>query len=113
MLDILKILNIPITSKEQLTSILDEEKKFFVNDDEINDFIDDNSNDNFDSELSFYDIEKYKNDRIYDFNGVKISSEKVKRLVLEGHNLYYSIVNNSNLSDYEIVTIKKILSDNK
>ena len=114
-LDVLKAIGIPITSKEELEFYLNEEKEFFIPLEEIHNYlIDDSIYVEEPVEVVTVDsLEQYKLNRVYNFNGVIISIEKVNRLLNNGYSLYQSIINNTHLSEDELLNIVNIISNEK
>lgn len=117
---VLKSLNIPVTSMEELETILKTDK-FLIPDSEIDDYIynatpynlpkieSESSNDANDI---LEDFSKTK--RTYDVGGVLISKNKFKRIYktikdtsIDG--VFYSVIKNSYLSDEEIASIRNML----
>ena len=115
-LEVMKAIGISITSREELESILNEEKPFFIPKDEISNYLSDESIyvDEPSEQVSLEKLEQYKaTDRVYDFNGVKISINKVNRFVSNGFSLYQAIIKNTHLSEEELLGIVKIINTNK
>lgn len=130
-LKVVKALNIPISSKNELVDILTV-KKFIVPDDSITDYIynavefemqdkhfsSDNPAKGTDTTLET--LQNYVNtSRTYDFEGTLISINKVERNlskidgnVDESTGLLYAIIDGSTLSDEEITKISTILNNN-
>lgn len=101
-LEVLKALNIPVSTKEELESVLNG--KFYIKDDELDNYIFNvvGYKEKVDINLSESDLNSFKvTPRTYNFNGVLISCGKVKRLLALGNDLYTSIFSNINLSDDE------------
>lgn len=114
-IEVLKLIGILITNREELDSILDEDKKFFIPKEEINKYLIDDSKYIEEPEeiISIDDLEQYKNNRVYNFNGVLISVEKVKRLLNNNYNLYQAIIYNTHLNEEELLSIKNIINNSK
>lgn len=114
-LDVLKAIGIPITSKEELEFYLNEEKEFFIPLEEIHNYLIDDSIyvEEPDEVVTIDKLEQYKLNRVYNFNGVIISIEKVNRLLNNGYSLYQSIINNTHLSEDELLNIVNIISNEK
>ena len=115
-LEVMKAIGISITSREELEFILNEEKPFFIPKEEIGNYLSDESIyiDEPSEQISIEKLEQYKaTDRVYDFNGVKISINKVNRFVSNGFSLYQAIIKNTHLSEEELLGIVKIINTNK
>ena len=111
-LEIIKTIGMNIASREELEHILDD-KKFFISSIQIEDYL---SNDSMYVEepsetVELDKLEQYKHGRVYDFNGVKISIEKVNRLTYRGVSLYQAIISNTHLSEDELLGICKIINN--
>lgn len=107
-LEVLKAMNIPITSIEELRDILNRDK-FIMNDSELDEYIPNvvSYKDKLKLNCSLEDLENYRlDDRTYSFNGVLISSNKVKRLIDNGYDVYEAIFHNTLLSEdeYKLIT---------
>ena len=120
-LKVLKILNIPVGTKEELIAVLTTDK-FYVPDNLIPNYIynastlytpkeKDTKVENIDRLLAEYDNKK----RTYDFNGVIISKNKLKRnlsqtqVPLTSSNLIKKAIDNSTLTDEELLQIEKCI----
>lgn len=101
-LKILKILNINVNSYEELFEYLNTDS-FFVNDSDISLYVDNYlTNDSCDKDISCRNLQSFRStSRVYDFNGVYVSSIKVNRLLAEGNNLNDSIFYNMTLNKDE------------
>ena len=108
---IIKSMNISITSKQDLLYILDEKKQFFVADEKIDEYLNEELSDNeVNSTFTIDNLEKYKSsERVYDLNGIKISIPKVKRQLESGESIYKAIIYKSILSAEELENINEIL----
>lgn len=108
---IIKSMNISITSKQDLLYILDEKKHFFVADEKIDEYLNEELSDNeVNSTFTIDNLEKYKSsERVYDLNGIKISIPKVKRQLESGESIYKAIIYKSILSAEELENINEIL----
>ena len=108
---IIKLMNISITSKQDLLYILDEKKQFFVADEKIDEYLNEELSDNeVNSTFTIDNLEKYKSsERVYDLNGIKISIPKVKRQLESGESIYKAIIYKSILSAEELENINEIL----
>jgi len=102
-LEIIHTLNIPIESKDELYSLLND-KKFIIDDNEIDSYLFDvlkyKEKVKFDISsdiLDDYSISK----RCYSFDGVLVSSIKVKKLIDSGLDISDAIFSNMTLSDLE------------
>ena len=112
-LDVFKVMNIPITSKEQLLDILDNNKHFFVKSADIDKYLGKMDN-SFETELSLDDLEKYMiSERLYDFDGIKVSINKVKRMIDKGETLFKAIIDGLVLDEDELTKIKDVLDSGK
>ena len=112
-LDVFKVMNIPITSKEQLLDILDNNKHFFVKSADIDIYLG-KMNNSFETELSLDDLEKYMiSERLYDFDGIKVSINKVKRMIDKGETLFKAIIDGLVLDEDELTKIKDVLDSGK
>lgn len=119
---VLKSLNIPITSMDELEVVLKTDK-FLIPDSKLDDYIynatiynlpkvETQNNDQISEDiLSIFS----KTKRTYEIGGVLVSKNKVRRNLLAiGNNentdsIFYSVINNSYLSDKEITAIKNVL----
>lgn len=109
-LDVFKMMNIPITSKEQLLDILDSDKRFFVKSNDIDNYLE-NIKVDWETDISLDDLDKYKiSDRLYDFDGIKVSINKVKRMIDKGETLINAILDGLVLDEDELSKIKGFLS---
>ena len=109
-LDVFKMMNIPITSKEQLLDVLDSNKCFFVKSNGIDNYLEKIKVD-WETDISLDDLDKYKiSDRLYDFDGIKVSINKVKRMIDKGETLINAILDGLVLDDDELSKIKGLLS---
>lgn len=117
---ILKSLNIPIETSEDLETILKTDK-FFIPDSKIDDYIY-NATSNFfepdgenNNAISIKDLNKFlKTARTYDIGGVLLSKNRIKRNCqnfrqMSTNNLFHSVIKNSYLSDEEITSIRKTM----
>ena len=112
-LDILKVMHIPILSKEQLLEVLDDNRRFFVSNDNIDAYLEE-SDLSLEEELSLDDLNQYiSSDRLYDFDGVKISINKVERMMKKGLSLSQAIGYDLIIDDEEINKIKKLLTSER
>ena len=125
-LRLVKTLNIPIDTKDELLAVLTTDK-FYVPDDEIYDYlynavdyqeqVIEESNET--SRESTESLENYINTkRTYSFAGVIISKNKVKRNLekspsLTPESLLSSVVSGSTLTDQEYVKLKSCLNPSK
>ena len=111
-LEVLKSIGIPITSKSELDSYLNEDKEFFISLDKINNYIQDDRKyvEEPTEQVSIGELDKYASNRLYDFNGIKISRRKVERQISLGNTLYQSIIYNTYLSEEELKNISKIVN---
>lgn len=103
-LEVLKALNIPITSKEELYQVLECGTSFFVPDSEIDSYIPDVIPYEEERELaiSMEDLESFRvSSRVYSFDGVLVSSPKVFKKISEGESLYSSILSSMHLDQEE------------
>lgn len=110
-LEILKYMNIPVSSIDKMKEVLDTDK-FIVDDDSLEQYIPSavsyNEKQNFSFDLNI--LEENKIDRrTYLINGVIISSNKVKRLLDKGLDMYDAIFYNTNLSQDEYDAVLKML----
>ena len=114
-LEVLKVIGIPITSREELEYYLNEDKEFFISKDEINNYITNDSIyfDEPEEVVTIDKLEEYKLNRVYDFNGTKISIEKINRLLKNNYSLYQAIISNTNLCEEELLNIINIISNEK
>ena len=119
---VLKSLNIPITSMDELEAVLTTDK-FLIPDSKLDDYIynatiynlpkvETQNNEQISEDvLSIFS----KTKRTYGIGGVLVSKNKVKRNLLATGNkestdsIFYSVINNSYLSDKEITAIKNVL----
>ena len=119
---VLKSLNIPITSMDELEAVLTTDK-FLIPDSKLDDYIynatiynlpkvETQNNEQISEDvLSIFS----KTKRTYEIGGVLVSKNKVKRNLLATGNkestdsIFYSVINNSYLSDKEITAIKNVL----
>ena len=102
-LEILKAINIPVNSIESLRDIITRDR-FIINDEDLDEFIPDvlSYKDKIKLKCSLNDLEKYRvDDRSYSINGIIISSNKVKRLLEEGYDIYDALFYNTLLSEDE------------
>jgi len=110
-LELLKVMNIPISTVEELKQHLTTDK-FIINDKDLDDYIpnvfDYKERPNISLDLN--DLEEYRIDkRMYSINGVLISSNKVKKLLEMGYNLYDALIYNLCISEDEYnLLLKKI-----
>ena len=110
-LEILKSMNIPITSIGKIKEIL-ETDKFIVDEDSLEEYIPSAVSYSKKQDLLFdlNDLEENRIDkRSYSINGVIISSNKVRRLLDEGYDMYDSIFYNTNLSQDEYNSVLGLL----
>ena len=112
-LKILKILNINVNSYEELFEYLNTDS-FFVNDSDISLYIDNYlTNDSCDKDISCCNLQSFRStSRVYDFNGIYVSSIKVNRLLDEGYSLGDSIFSNMFLDKsqyYKVISAVKPL----
>jgi hypothetical protein len=114
-IEVLKAIGMPIANREELEKVLDEDKSFFIPADQIDDYLTDDSMyvEEPSKTVELEKIEQYKQGRVYDFDGVKISIEKVRRLTSNGYSLYQAIINNTHLNEDELLNICRIISDSK
>lgn len=113
-LEILRAIGIPIDSREKLNQVLDNE--FFVPIDSIDTYLPDDYKyvEEPKEVVDLCELLKYRSsDRLYDFNGVKISIEKVIRMVENGNSLYQAIIHNTHLNKDELSSIIRIIRANK
>ena len=102
-LEILKAINIPVNSIESLRDIITCDR-FIINDEDLDEFIPDvlSYKDKIKLKCSLNDLEKYRvDDWSYSINGIIISSNKVKRLLEEGYDIYDALFYNTLLSEDE------------
>ena len=111
-LEVLKNIGVSINTREELELYLSDDRDFIVSLDNIDEYIVDESKYVKEPEntISVDDLDKYINKRVYDFNGVLISVQKVRRLHSSGNSLYQSIIDNTHLSEDELLTIKNIIN---
>ena len=112
-LEVLKALNMPVDSLEELHSIL-EEKQFFIPDGNLDDYIFDivPYMEEKDISHSLDDLRTFLiTPNVYSFNGVCVSSKKVKRILEEGKSLYQAIFTGLKLSKDEYQSIISILCE--
>ena len=111
-LELLHFMNMEIDSKEELLEILNREK-FFISDDSIEEYIPNVKEyyQSMDLGNNIDILDEYSNKLVYDFNGILISTNKVKRLMNEGYNLYDAIFYNTSFSLDEYEQIKSVLKD--
>ena len=101
-LEVLKALNMPIDSKEELNSILSDDKKFFIRDEELDFYIPNVLPYKDKLELSIDDLEEFKGtSRSYQVGNVIVSRPKVLRLQAKGMNLYDAMTFGMKLSEEE------------
>lgn len=113
-IEVLKVIGIPITSREELERYLDRD--FFIPKEEIENYLPNDVRyvEEPKEVISKEQLEEYKStNRVYDFNGIKISIEKVNRLVNIGNSLYQAIISNTNLQEDELLRIVKIIRTEK
>lgn len=113
---ILKELNIPITTTSELIEILDA-KKFMIPDNNLDEYIFNINEYITDKDIpilegiNLQDLEEYSiSNYTYNFNGVLISKNKVKRNMTDNsNNILKAIISNSIINDQEYNTIKETL----
>ena len=118
---VLKSLNIPVNSMEELEEVLTTDK-FLIPDSKLDDYIYNATPYNLpkiegesNEEISNDILEEFtKTNRTYDIGGVLISKNKFKRNLTTTNNkstdsIFYSIIKNSYLSDEEISSIRNVL----
>ena len=113
-IEVLRAIGMPITSREELERYLD--KDFFVPKEEIKNYLPDDTKYMIEPTkvISEEKLEEYKKtNRVYSFNGVLISINKVNRLLNEGNSLYQSIISNTHLTEEELLGIVKIIETDK
>ena len=115
-LEIYKLIGIEVSSKEELEDILNEEKEFFIPLSESEEYLFDEGE--FIEEptcnVSLDELEQYKmTERVYNFDGILISVQKVQRLLNMNFSLYQAIIHNTNLSEEQIRKIINIISHPK
>ena len=113
-IEVLNTIGIPITSREELERYLD--KDFFIPKEEIKNYLPDDLKYVIEptNVISKEKLEEYKaSSRVYDFNGIKISIQKVNRLTDEGKSLFQAIIDNTNLTEEELLEIIKIIQTDK
>jgi hypothetical protein len=112
-LELIKALNIPIDSCEELLNVLNS-NKFFIKDEDLDKYIPSTSNiPNISLNISNDELDSYrKTTRAYNFNGVLISINKVKRLLLENKKLEEAIFSNTTLSNEEYDNIMNLIGTN-
>lgn len=96
-LEILKAMGIGISSKDELDKLLNEKDSFNIDNNEMDEVF------GFESSLRKenleLDLEEYiETSRVYNFNGIRVSIIKVKRLLSLGYDLYSAIIDNMRLS---------------
>ena len=102
-LELLKTINIPVDSIESLRDIINRDR-FIISDDNLDEFIPDvlSYKDKIKLKCSLNDLEKYRvDDMSYSINGIIISSNKVKRLLEQGYDIYDALFYNTLLSEDE------------
>ena len=113
-LEILKLIGIPIESKERLNEILDDNKQFFIDISDMNNYLY-NACDYAEEpniSISIDELECYKvSNLLYDFDGLKVSYNKVQRMIENGNSIYQSIIYNMLLSEEELIIIQNILNN--
>ena len=113
-LDLLKSMNMPLSKLDELRKVLSDDS-FIVSDSSLDNYIF-NSLDNKNKKrlsLKIDNLESYRiNKRAYSINGVIISSNKVKRLINNGYDLYDAITYGLILSDndYELLFDGKVFT---
>lgn len=115
-LELLKLLNYEIDNIDELRLVLDKDRRFVVKDDEISSYIP-NVIDNMDKEsidISIEELEQYReNERLYNIDGILISSNKVKYYNKLGFDIISSLTNNLNLDIDNYNKLMKILKNKK
>ena len=112
-IELLQVVGIPINSKEELESFLSDDKEFFVPLKEIDNYLPNEVDyvEEPEEQITIDMLDKYKaTDRVYDFDGIKISIPKVNRLLDEGNTLYQSIIKNTHLNEEQLTKIAKTVS---
>ena len=110
-LDIMKTLNMPINTCEELHNILNSNREFFVTKKDALSYLPNTEELAKDYELSLClnELDKYRvSDRLYDINGVKISYNKVIRGVNQGNSVFYAVIDNMFLEEGDLEKISKI-----
>lgn len=114
-LEVLKSIGMLIDSKEKIDEVLDDNKQFFISLSDMNNYMY-NACDYVEEpnvSINIDELECYKvSNRLYDFGGLKVSYNKVKRMLENGNSIYQSIVYNMVLSEEELVIIQNIISKN-
>ena len=112
-IELLQVVGIPINSKEELESFLSNDKEFFVPLKEIDNYLPNEIDyvEEPEEQITIDMLDKYKaTDRVYDFDGIKISLQKVNKSLDEGNSLYQSIIKNTHLNEEQLTKISKIVS---
>lgn len=102
-LEILKAINIPIDNIDSLRDVINSDR-FIINDDDLDEYIPNvlSYKDKIKLKCRLGDLEKYRvDDKSYFINGIIISSNKVKRLLEEGYDIYDALFYNTLLSEDE------------
>lgn len=117
-LEVLHALKIKQETMEKINSILDEHKRFFIQDSEIDSYIPNILEVKHEIDLESVELSKYQiSDLEYSISGIIISKQKVRRLLNQGYSVYNALFYGMKLSneDYEIMinTIKKDMDEKK
>ena len=115
-IEALKAIGMPINSREELESILNEDKVFFISTDEIKNYLPDETKyvEEPSEVVSLEKLDEYKEtDRVYNFNGTRVSIPKVSRLMSSGLSMYQSIISNTHFSEDELNGVIRAIRNNQ
>lgn len=103
-LEVLHTLSIPIETQEEFETVISDETKFFISEDDLDYYIPNvlSYKEERDINLSKEELDSYQSSpRLYTIGNIKISSKKVQRLLQEGKSIYQAIFSGMNLSEEE------------
>ena len=112
----LKAIGMPINSREELERILNEDKVFFISTDEIKNYLPDETRyvEEPSEVVSVEKLDEYKEtNRVYNFNGTRVSIPKVSRLMSSGLSMYQSIISNTHFSEDELNGVIRAIRNNQ
>lgn len=113
-LEVLKSMNIVIDDENEFYEILNK-NKFIISDDCLDDYIlkVTDTNKHVDLKIDILSLQEFRIDNnTYMIDGVRISFNKVKRLLDEGYDMYNALFDNMILSDSEYDTVLNKLNNN-